>query len=97
MTLKALAKACHLRVDDTVLIFKELGFLQCRRKTETSTASTRRRTIEATTDAEEDEVPEEPTEWTDVEIVITRDAVDEQWTKWRVRNAPMLSEEYVLL
>lgn len=35
--------------------------------------------------------------WTDTEVVITREAVEEQWEKWRVRDTGVLDEKYALL
>ncbi|GMK57409.1 hypothetical protein CspeluHIS016_0402430 [Cutaneotrichosporon spelunceum] len=81
-TLEDLARACHLRTDDVQLVLTELGFL-----------STRRRLPLAIEDDDDDELGE----WHHVEIVIARDAVDEAWAAWRVRDVGVLEEKYCLL
>ncbi|BEJ17139.1 hypothetical protein CspHIS471_0605400 [Cutaneotrichosporon sp. HIS471] len=92
-TLEDLARACHLRTDDVQLVLIELGFL-----------STRRRLPPVIGDGDDDDDDDdidddddELGEWHSVEIVIARDAVDEAWTAWRVRDTGVLEEKYCLL
>lgn len=80
--LEDLARACHLRTDDVLLVLTELGFL-----------SSRRRLPPALADEDGDELGE----WHNVEVVITHDAVDEAWASWRVRDVGVLEEKYCLL
>lgn len=67
------------------MVLEELGFLRHRR------AVSRQKH-----EGEEDD-GEEPGEWTDVEIVITQDEVEEAAAKWRVKDKPLLEEQYCLL
>lgn len=84
--LGSLARACHLRTDDLQMVLEELGFLRHRR------AVSRQKQ-----EGEEEDDGEEPGEWTDVEIVITQDEVEEAAAKWRVKDKPLLEEQYCLL
>jgi histone acetyltransferase HTATIP len=95
-TLKSLAQACHLRVDDVQLVLHELGFLRYRRAIPPRpiVVDSYDEAGESTSQYLDDH---DTTDWTDVELVITRDAVDEQWAKWRVRDAGVLDEMYALL
>lgn len=77
-----------MRVDDVQLALAELGFLRHRRPLEVQP-----REEEDGDDGTDDAVGE----WKDVEVVITRDAVDAKWAEWRVRDAGVLDERYVLL
>ena len=108
LSLSDLANACHLRVDDTAFALAELGFLKHRRKVSIDTRALRQRYLrsnasddadETTSDRQHDADEEEHDlgEWKDVEIVITREMVEEEWTKWRVREKGMLDEDYILL
>lgn len=36
-------------------------------------------------------------EWKDVEVVVSREMVDEMWGKWSVRQKGVLLEECILL
>lgn len=66
------------------MVLEELGFLRHRRAVPRQ-------------GAEEEDDGEEPGEWSDVEIVITQDAVDAAAAKWRVKEKPLLEEQYCLL
>jgi hypothetical protein len=50
-------------------------------------------------DQEEGEVTvvEDGDEWTNTEIIITREGVEREWTKWKVRPIGVLDEACVLL
>lgn len=101
-----LAKACHLRLDDVVSTLTELGFLRHRRHLPSSDNKQKAR---ARHQAAEGKGPEEgvvdslanPDEavedWSNVEVVINRDAVDREWAKWKVRPSGVLDETCVLL
>ncbi|KAL1408067.1 hypothetical protein Q8F55_004864 [Vanrija albida] len=93
-TLSTLARAAHLRTDDVALTLEELGFLKQRHSIQRK-ASKRR--DEDDEDHHDDDDGEALGEWKDVEVVITREGVDEQWDKWRVRDAGVLDEKYSLL
>lgn len=67
------------------MVLEELGFLRHRR------AASRQK------HEEEEDDGEEPGEWTDVEIVINQDDVEEAAAKWRVKDKPLLEEQYCLL
>lgn len=82
LSLADIAKACHLRADDTAFALAELGFLRYRR---------------VTTGSQDLDDDHDLGEWKDVEVVISREMVDGMWSKWRVREEGMLSEKYVLL
>lgn len=93
-TMSTIARAAHLRTDDVALTLEELGFLKKRHHI------ARRQPKRRVDDEEEhhdDDDEEALGEWKDVEVVITREAVDEQWAKWRVRDAGVLDEKYSLL
>lgn len=66
------------------MVLEELGFLR------------HRRSASRPVRVEEDDC-EEPGEWTDVEIVITHDDVEEAAAKWRVKDKPLLEEQFCLL
>lgn len=91
-TLEDLARACHLRTDDVQLTLNELGFLATRRRLP---SKPRGRYDES----DEDEVADgdELGEWHNVEIVIARDAVEDAWAEWRVREKGVLDEKYCLI
>lgn len=82
LNLATLAKACHLRIDDAAFALAELGFLRHRRGTNSSRRST-----------DEHELGE----WKDVEVVVSRETVEEMWRKWRIREKGVLAEECMLL
>ena len=106
-----LARAAHLRVDDTAFTLAELGFLQHRRQAtclHLPLTSNDHNDTETTLDGhgyerhEEDERGEDEEEhdlgeWKDVEVVITRSMVDDAWKRWKVRDKGVLEEECVLL
>ena len=104
LTLEDLAKACHLRQDDTAFTLSELGFMKHRRD---PVVFNNRRRRKRHGDGEEDETEEavgagegsdsEYEEWKGVEIVISREMVDEMWEKWRVKEKGVLDESCVLL
>lgn len=82
VSLGTLAQGCHLRTDDTAFALAELGFLRHRRNTNAA--------IEA---KEEHDLGE----WKDVEMVVSREMVEEMWATWKVREKGVLAEEYMLL
>jgi hypothetical protein len=84
-TLEDLARACHLRTDDVQLVLTELGFLSCRRR------------LPPAPMGEDEDDEDELGEWHNVEVVIARDAVDDAWATWRVRELGVLDEKYCLL
>ncbi|CAK9784122.1 acyl-CoA N-acyltransferase [Cutaneotrichosporon oleaginosum] len=95
-TLEDLARACHLRTDDVQLVLTELGFLSSRRRLLPLQAE--RGADNDDDDDDDDEADEDELgEWHNVEIVITRDAVDEAWAAWGVRELGVLDEKYCLL
>lgn len=100
-TLSDLAKAAHLRIDDTAFTLSELGFLKYRRIT-SSRYKKRRHTRSDEVEEEEGEGGEQVDEhdlgeWKDVEVVITRSMVDAQWKRWRVKDQGVLDVNCVLL
>lgn len=98
-TLADLARVCHLRTDDVQLVLAELGFLRYRRrvpKVASGGVATRGSGVGDGGD-EDDDPHNEVGEWQDVEVVITREAVEAQWARWRVRETGVLEEKYVLL
>lgn len=102
LSLCDLAKACHLRTDDVASTLSQLGFLRHRRPLPTPAAP--KSDPELALDGEDQEVGEgaEPTlgdsdEWTNTEVVICREAVEREWTKWKVRPFGVLDESCVLL
>jgi histone acetyltransferase MYST1 len=103
LSLSDIARACHLRPDDTAFTLTELGFLQHRRPI-TSQPQKRKRRDDANGEGDAEQGSEagggqetDLGEWKGVEVVITREAVEEMWVKWRVRDKAVLEEEYVLL
>lgn len=90
-SLESLARACHLRTDDVLLTLDELGFLRRRRKLPPRPKAVDDEELTANIDAQE------LGEWHDVEIVISRDMIEEAWAAWRVRDKPVLDEQYCLL
>lgn len=99
-TLEDLARACHLRTDDVQLTLTELGFLSTRRRLP---PKPRRHDHTDHSHGHHDDGDEgmvdgdELGEWDNIEVVITRDAVDEAWAKWRVRERGVLDEKYCLI
>ncbi|KAL7420845.1 hypothetical protein Q5752_004798 [Cryptotrichosporon argae] len=84
-TLADLARACHLRTDDVALTLTELGFLKHRR-------------MRTGQDAEAGDTGQARNgEWSNVEVVISKEAVEDACRVWRVKDAPLLDENYVLL
>jgi hypothetical protein len=97
LSLADLAKACHLRSDDVAATLSQLNFLQHRRALPPK-PSTEPESEEGEEDQEEDaKRVEDGDEWTNMEIVITREAVEREWTKWKVRPSGVLDESCVLL
>lgn len=110
LSLSDLAKACHLRIDDTAFTLSELGFL-CHRRAPVKFEKRLRRKGRSEEAYEEDEGEGEHErreqggerdggdlgEWEGVEVVITRGMVDEMWAKWRVKDQGVLEEDCVLL
>ena len=99
LTLADLAKACHLRSDDVASTLSQLGFLDHRRKlpkTEPKINHTQEadeedhEEVEETGDADGDE-------WTNTEVVITREGIEREWSRWKIRPAGVLDESCVLL
>lgn len=102
LTLSDLAKACHLRLDDVVSTLTELGFLRHRRRLSPSASNERSRRHQVAGQEEGAEphsikAEEAGEDWSNVEIVISRDAVDREWAKWKVRPKGVLDESCVLL
>jgi hypothetical protein len=99
LTLADLAKACHLRSDDVASTLSQLGFLNHRRKIpkiEPKTTSTQE--VEDEDQEEAEATPEEDgDEWVNMEVVITREGIEREWTKWKVRPTGVLDESCVLL
>lgn len=106
-TLDDLARACHLRTDDVQLTLTELGFLSTRRrlppkpKPRRHDDGTHHGTHHGnhTHHEEADDMVDgdELGEWDHIEVVITRDAVEEAWARWRVRERGVLDEKYCLV
>ncbi|WVQ65470.1 uncharacterized protein L199_003646 [Kwoniella botswanensis] len=113
LDLSTIAKSCHLRLDDVSFTLSELGFLTHRRKVQVIEPKKRLRNGhghghsalkgelgEEQEDQDEEGIDEQEEigeEWKDIEIVISKDMVDEQWMKWRVRDKGVLQDEFVLL
>lgn len=107
LTLGALATACHLRVDDTIMTLTELGLLRYRRTATVVPPTARGGDLDADLEedgaidnAEEqegDDDEEEMGEWKDVEVVISREEVERLMKVWGVRDNTMLDPQYVLL
>ena len=101
LTLADLAKACHLRSDDVASTLSQLGFLNHRRKLpklEPKPDPTQE--VEKEDQAGEEEVIEgdgDGDEWVNTEVVITREGVEREWLKWKVRPTGVLDESCVLL
>jgi hypothetical protein len=99
LSLADLAKACHLRSDDVASTLSQLGFLNHRRKlpkTEPKSNSTQE--IEEEDQEEAEEVVEgDGDEWVNTEVVITREGIEREWAKWKVRPTGVLDESCVLL
>jgi histone acetyltransferase HTATIP len=81
LTLGDLAKACHLRLDDVSETLARLGFLRYRR-----------RAI-----GKEGQVGEVAEQWADTEVIILREDVEREWTKWKVKPRGVLDQACVLL
>ncbi|ORX37057.1 acyl-CoA N-acyltransferase [Kockovaella imperatae] len=106
-TLAEIASVCHIRIDDAAFTLAELGFLKHRRPSnQTDGRSKRKRLAPRTTtsgdedcaqDEEDGQDPEHLGEWKDVEVVISREMVDEAWRKWGVKEKGVLEESCVLL
>ncbi|KAK6907883.1 hypothetical protein I203_101884 [Kwoniella mangroviensis CBS 8507] len=113
LDLSTIAKSCHLRLDDISFTLSELGFLTHRRKVQAIQPKKRLRNghghghsaLKGESGEEQDDQDEEGIddqeeigeEWKDIEIVISKEMVDEQWKKWRVRDKGVLQDEFVLL
>jgi hypothetical protein len=98
LTLADLAKACHLRSDDVASTLSQLGFLDHRRKLPKAEPKLNPTQEAADEDQEEEEATiEDGDEWVNTEVVITREGVEREWTKWKVRPTGVLDESCVLL
>lgn len=99
LNLSDLARAAHLRIDDTAFTMAELGFLQQRRPTTSTTQpQSNEEDVDLDGNADEDEGDNADLgEWKHVELVISRQMVDDAWASWRVRDKGVLDEQYVLL
>jgi histone acetyltransferase HTATIP len=102
LSLSDLAKACHLRIEDVSFTLHKLGFLQYRRQLPSRSDIDVDVEIVGEGMREEEEEgyrkPEQDVgEWINTEIVITRESVDREWVKWRVRPEGVLDESCVLL
>ena len=82
LTLKDMAKACHLRADDVAYTLGELGLLRYR----VALANVPRTSRET-----------DLSDWSSVEVVITREAVDDLCIKWKVKDRGVLDQRCVLL
>jgi histone acetyltransferase HTATIP len=102
LSLSDLAKACHLRIEDVSFTLHKLGFLQYRRQLPSKIDVDVDDDVEVVRQEEEEEGYEMPGkekeigEWTNTEIVITRESVDREWAKWRVRPEGVLDESCTL-
>lgn len=108
LALGELAKACHLRVDDTASTLAELGFLQYRRKA-TPHGLGKKELHNGDGNGPSGHLPlasvtastgtrtQRRGEWDDVEVVICREAVEREWQKRGVRDRGVLDESCVLL
>lgn len=81
LTLGDLAKACHLRLDDVSETLAQLGFLRYRRRAS----------------GKEGLGGEVAEQWAHTEVVISREDVEREWTKWKVRPTGVLDQACVLL
>jgi histone acetyltransferase HTATIP len=109
LTLQEVAKACHLRVDDTAFTLGELGLLRQRRTVTVRPKMGARKDESMVWPAgsmapyagergeERDGRKMELGEWRGVEVVVTWEAVSEMWVKWRVKEKGMLDNDCVLL
>jgi len=99
LTLADLAKACHLRSDDVASTLSQLGFLNHRRKlpkTEPKTDHTQE--VEEEDQEEVEEAGDvDGDEWTNTEVIITREGIEREWLKWKIRPAGVLDESCVIL
>lgn len=82
LTLKDMAMACHLRADDVAYTLGELGLLRYR----TALANVPRKVTET-----------DMSDWSSVEVVITRETVNDLCEKWKVKDRGVLDETCVLL
>jgi hypothetical protein len=99
LSLADLAKACHLRSDDVASTLSQLGFLNHRRKLpKTEPKPNPTQEVEEEDQEEAEATPEEDgDEWVNTEIIITREGVEREWMKWKVRPTGVLDESCVLL
>jgi len=101
LTLADLAKACHLRSDDVASTLSQLGFLNHRRKlpkTEPQPDHTQEADEEDHEEAKEaGDGDGDGDEWTNTEVIITREGIEREWLKWKIRPAGVLDESCVLL
>jgi histone acetyltransferase MYST1 len=99
LSLADLAKACHLRSDDVAPTLSQLGFLNHRRKIPKTEPKPTQAQEEEEEDREEAEAtPEEDgDEWVNTEVIITREGIEREWLKWKVRPSGVLDENCVLL
>jgi hypothetical protein len=99
LSLADLAKACHLRSDDVASTLSQLGFLNHRRKLpKTEPKSNPTQEVEDEDQEEAEEVVEgDGDEWVNTEVVITREGIEREWSKWKVRPTGVLDESCVLL
>jgi histone acetyltransferase MYST1 len=99
LPLSDLAKACHLRVDDVASTLSQLGFL-CHRRPLPALAILETEPEQALEDEEDEDAKpamSDNDEWSNTEIVISREHVDREWAKWKVRPMGVLDESCVLL
>jgi histone acetyltransferase MYST1 len=94
-TLGDVAKACHLRLDDTAFAMEQLGFLNHTQPREEAVL------VQLEGDdasvASEEFVVDKEGRWTGLEVVVTREMVLQACTTWNVKPAGVLDEQYVLL
>lgn len=95
LRLSALAKACHLRVDDTAFALGELGFLSNQRPLhpQGGGADTNGDEFLTTGTGQGRELGECSAK----EVVVSLEQVDEAWSQWRIREKGVLDEDCLLL
>jgi len=100
LSLADLAKACHLRSDDVASTLSILGFLRHRRQLPPKPKAEQEVEVEEEEEDHEEQdskLAEEADDWQNAEAVITREAVEREWAKWKVRPMGVLDETCVLL
>lgn len=96
LSLSDLAKACHLRSDDVASTVSQLGFLRHRRKLPTL-KPVPLFAEEAEGEEDQKDVEGDRDEWSNTEIIISREGIEREWEKWKVRPMGVLDEACVLL